>query len=448
MEINKQKLPTLVKEKSLNGIIEKKQETLSKAKRIILGVLVLVILSAFLAVFWCLIVNKPKGNLPIDIAEQAAIKKANQFLQQKCEADFIGIEKTMVSRTLIYTAGEVCSGLGDYASKYSEIWAANYSLKSSSEEDKSINIAVLVGINGNFICGYAIDLMAAPGILNLDEVCGKKVVVATDKIEYEKGEIVNIEIKNNLDSEIRVGFPPYSIEKLDNGTWIEIKTVFCPCEALCKVGASIIQSGGMLKYQWNQKESWCSVPERISETISNQVPVGIYRIRSIMEDSDKREAEVIYSPEFTIKEKTTVDSRCNEKAQGFGLCKAYFEGYEFDLESGKCVKKGVSGCSAKVPFKTLEECQKTCETEVDFYSCVQGSDCIKVKADCCGCNAGGSAAAINKNFKNQWKSNCNEVGIACPAVMSNDPSCFQEPECVNNKCVLNYPDVSFNFSIQ
>jgi hypothetical protein len=52
---------------------------------------------------------------------------------------------------------------------------------------------------------------------------------------------------------------------------------------------------------------------------------------------------------------------CKQKVKGNGLCEAYFEGYEFDNSVGKCVKKGVSGCSFEAPFKTLEECQNVCE---------------------------------------------------------------------------------------
>lgn len=78
---------------------------------------------------------------------------------------------------------------------------------------------------------------------------------------------------------------------------------------------------------------------------------------------------------------------------------------------------------------------------VDFYSCSQDSECVSVKADCCGCTAGGKATAINKNFQEKWNkklsSDCR--GIACIQVISNDPSCFKTPKCANNKCVLEDP---------
>lgn len=67
--------------------------------------------------------------------------------------------------------------------------------------------------------------------------------------------------------------------------------------------------------------------------------------------------------EFIIKEKSTIDSKCNQKVKGIGSCEMAIRGYEFDSESGRCVKKTVSGCSAEMPFNSLEKCQKTCEKE-------------------------------------------------------------------------------------
>ncbi|MEA2064675.1 MAG: hypothetical protein U9O66_00035, partial [Patescibacteria group bacterium] len=115
-------------------------------------------------------------------------------------------------------------------------------------------------------------------------------------------------------------------------------------------------------------------------------------------------------------------------------------GFEFDSGKGKCVKK-TGSCKVKTPFNTLEECQEVCEEtqpRFDFYSCNQNSDCISVKKDCCGCTAGGSAIAINKKFRDKWHKKFDCGRIMCPAVMSNDLSCFQEPKCAekSGKCLL------------
>ncbi|MCK4744822.1 hypothetical protein KAS41_02060 [Candidatus Parcubacteria bacterium] len=70
---------------------------------------------------------------------------------------------------------------------------------------------------------------------------------------------------------------------------------------------------------------------------------------------------LIYSNEFTIKEKSVLDLRCGEKVTGEGNCPGAWLGYEFDQNEGICIKRGVSGCSYKTPFETLEECQEVCE---------------------------------------------------------------------------------------
>lgn len=133
----------------------------------------------------------------------------------------------------------------------------------------------------------------------------QEVTIATDKTEYEQGETVKIIIRNDLDKEKWIYLPFYTIERFDNGDWIEIKKVDCPCEVACNIAAYfILQPHGVKEYQWDQKETWCSDPTRISQTISNQVPPGKYRIKSEISDVDEHKSkQTIYSSEFTIKEK-------------------------------------------------------------------------------------------------------------------------------------------------
>lgn len=77
------------------------------------------------------------------------------------------------------------------------------------------------------------------------------------------------------------------------------------------------------------------------------------------------------------------------------------------------------------------------KTAIDFYSCIQNSDCVSIKADCCGCAAGGKATSVNKAYQSEWLDNLDCKDIMCPAVMSGDPSCIsKEPKCENNKCAL------------
>lgn len=80
--------------------------------------------------------------------------------------------------------------------------------------------------------------------------------------------------------------------------------------------------------------------------------------------------------------------------------------------------------------------ENTVVEKSDFYFCTQDSDCVSVKNDCCGCTAGGSAVAINKSLESEWQKKLDCKEIMCTAVMSSHPSCFQEPKCVESKCIL------------
>lgn len=71
----------------------------------------------------------------------------------------------------------------------------------------------------------------------------------------------------------------------------------------------------------------------------------------------------------------------------------------------------------------------------DIYSCTQDNDCLSIRADGCGCTAGGKETAINKHYKKSWEDE--HPSAICPAIMSNDPSCIGTlPKCVSNKCQL------------
>lgn len=74
----------------------------------------------------------------------------------------------------------------------------------------------------------------------------------------------------------------------------------------------------------------------------------------------------------------------------------------------------------------------------NIYTCNEDADCVSVKDECCGCSAGGSSTAINKNYSDYWNNKIsNECkGTLCPAVMSDHWTCFAKPKCVNNRCQL------------
>ncbi len=206
----------------------------------------------------------------------------------------------------------------------------------------------------------------------------EEVIVTTDKMEYEQGEMVKITVENNSDREQRMGYPIYVVERFENNSWLSVRQVWCPCGTTCSIINLSIKPKDNLEIEWNQRESWCDDPNLTtntiillhSEEISNQVQSGRYRIKSIKVDLNNAK-ETIYSNEFTIKEKLALDARCEEKVKIFGNCPAYFEEggyYEFNSETGKCIEKFVSGsgCNVINPFYTLEECQEVCEKQVSI----------------------------------------------------------------------------------
>jgi len=76
--------------------------------------------------------------------------------------------------------------------------------------------------------------------------------------------------------------------------------------------------------------------------------------------------------------------------------------------------------------------------EEKIYQCLQDSGCTLVKADCCGCNAGGKRTAINKLYLDYWEQrldmSCRDT--VCTAVISNDISCSAEARCIKGKCAV------------
>ena len=177
----------------------------------------------------------------------------------------------------------------------------------------------------------------------------EEVIITTDKTEYELGEIVEMKIKNDLDKELTFVL---SIENFENGSWNKIvEDTRCDCGFHNCIKLELyVEANSERTYFWNQKSGLC-----------NELPLW-QKLRIEMIYGERRgNSETIYSNEFTIKEKSALDARCGEKVVGVGLCEALGIGYEFNSETGKCIKRGVSGCSFEIPFQSLEECQEVCE---------------------------------------------------------------------------------------
>ena len=72
-------------------------------------------------------------------------------------------------------------------------------------------------------------------------------------------------------------------------------------------------------------------------------------------------------------------------------------------------------------------------TNDQVYQCTTDSDCVSIRADSCGCQAGGKQTAINKNYVEYWNGKFSQKGIVCAQVYL----CNSEtPKCVNNSCQL------------
>jgi len=164
--------------------------------------------------------------------------------------------------------------------------------------------------------------------------CGKvkeesveEVIVTTDKMEYEQGENVKIISKNDLDEEL---FFRLSIESFDNSDWNRIVgDIRCDCNFQnCLMSAFQIKANSERINLWDQKKGLC-----------DELPLGQkLRIRMMHGEGS---STIIYSNEFTIKEKSALDPRCSEKAKAINrgriACTALGRGIEFNSNEGKCI---------------------------------------------------------------------------------------------------------------
>lgn len=232
------------------------------------------------------------------------------------------------------------------------------------------------------------------------------IVVSTDKTEYGQGEMIKIVVNNGLENPILYsgsGDRFWSIEYFEDGRWVNPyskkggdfqlteKNIGDACYIALyeRSFPEELASQSNLTAQWNQKICPFGTEGLDKPKIVRYIESGKYRLVfyygfkiSSSDPFEISEPKAVYSNEFAIKEKAAADT-------------------------------------------------------IDFYSCNIDLDCIAVNKNYCGCNAGGSATAINKRYLADWKGErAWQEGVACPAVMSDDPSCFGKPKCINNECVL------------
>ena len=80
--------------------------------------------------------------------------------------------------------------------------------------------------------------------------------------------------------------------------------------------------------------------------------------------------------------------------------------------------------------------QKKPTSQEELLLCQFKRDCLKVYDSCCGCSPNVKAKAINRIYYNWWinKLNCEE--ILCTLEDMVHWTCFAEPDCINNLCIL------------
>ena len=91
--------------------------------------------------------------------------------------------------------------------------------------------------------------------------------------------------------------------------------------------------------------------------------------------------------------------------------------------------------SCGLPFFSEKEKQPP---KVDSVPCQADTDCVPVKANCCGCNSGGKSVAIHKSkqesYERDLKKYCSAIERrSCPAVYNCD--IIYKARCENSKCI-------------
>ncbi|MCK4520840.1 hypothetical protein KAT95_03190 [Candidatus Parcubacteria bacterium] len=186
---------------------------------------------------------------------------------------------------------------------------------------------------------------------------GTLIISTSPKIEYEIGETINIRVENRVGNPVNMGVENgckgniYVISKYDEGKWVDFPETCggCNVDISTSIGTNQVKI-----FFWNQ-----SVFTNREDCALRSAPLGVYRIKIKYWDADG--FKIAYSNEFTIKEKSAIDPLCIKKVKIIGDCDAEVQGYEFNLDTEKCIAVDGSGCSVETPFNSLEECQKVCE---------------------------------------------------------------------------------------
>lgn len=217
-----------------------------------------------------------------------------------------------------------------------------------------------------------------------------QVTITTDKTEYEQGEIIKITVKNNLDKSIWDfgncgGKRWWGVQKFENNSWEDVlfskpdiieeeiggyraykqTCDFIVCE---KEENSELKPNTEINDEWSLTATceWPLQPIGVPKTNPKNIEEGTYRVfitYGLAKDFNSSEAEIIYSNEFTIKEKNVITKNCN-------LYEIPMTGEE--IEKCTCPEGYEKGYRLMGAFCATNS-QKPCSTQKD---CPQGESCI------------------------------------------------------------------------
>ncbi|MDD5109950.1 MAG: hypothetical protein PHI63_01890 [Patescibacteria group bacterium] len=136
------------------------------------------------------------------------------------------------------------------------------------------------------------------------------IAITTDKLAYQPGEVVQITFRNNAEKDLWVwGGQPYNtLEQWDQGKWVGVDQIGCPCGAFCEAPLHwyrTFPAGVSESRVWNLWESACGDGENRETFIYQPAPAGRYRVAIAysstgIPENDPTLQTMAYSPEFTL----------------------------------------------------------------------------------------------------------------------------------------------------
>ena len=187
----------------------------------------------------------------------------------------------------------------------------------------------------------------------------EQVTITTDKTEYEQGDMVTVVVTNRKEVSILCSSFPFMLYRYKDDRW-EI-FLYPWREGFNEPQVEVVSPFKEIEPGLTRMEA--NISRDFNDLVDTKwMTSGRYKIEfQYTLDPDKEELEIIFSNAFTIKEKITLNPLCSKKVKLVGPCDAEVQGYEFSLDTGKCIVINGSACSVETPFDSLEECQKICE---------------------------------------------------------------------------------------